>query len=172
MPLVLLALDTQASLSSAMARGLAVLMVSGLIWARGLGPRGALADRLFVSVWVGSWAAALGALVTSGSWSTSTAGSAALLATLFVGAGWLGWAFHERQQLVAVSATEIRQDPSHTGPAKPATIAAAWLLASGTLALLIWSKSAHWSDSVVVLLALASFTAFQMGPAVEDEPTD
>ncbi len=163
MPLALLAVDGNATLGSAMVRLLAVLMVSGLIWARGLGPGGALAERVFVTAWAGSWAAALSALVTAGGWSSSVGGSIGLFATLLVGAGWLGWAYHERQELQTARRSAAPFDASHKEPASPATIVAAWLLAALLFALMVASNNAHWADGLVLLTSLACFTAFQRG---------
>lgn len=170
MPLALLLFDPTASASNAMARFLAVLLVAALLWARGLGPRGAVADRLFVAAWVGSWAAALGTLVTAGAWTASATGSVALFGTLLIGAGWLGWAFHERQELLLSHRSEASPESSSAAPTRPAAILAAWLLAFSVLAVLVRSGHAHWSDGIVLFVSLACFTAFQATPSVEAEP--
>ncbi len=170
-PLALLALDGHATLGSAMVRLLAVLMVSGLIWARGLGPGTALAERVFVAAWAGTWAAALGALVTTGSEFYSVVGSMGLFATLFVGAGWLGWAYHERQELRAVWRGKTPFDATHReAPATLATIVAAWVLAALLFALMASAKGAHWSDGLVLLTSLACFTMFQRGRIATAKP--
>lgn len=171
MPLVLLVLDGEATLDSAMVRLLAVLLVSGLIWARGLGPGGALAERVFVAIWAGCWAAALGALVTNGGWSSSIIGSLGLVGTLFVGAGWLAWAYQERQQLRSAPRSVVPFGSSHKEPSTPATIVAAWLLAALLFALMVASRNAHWTDGFVLLTSLACFTAFQRGRVTAAKPT-
>jgi len=163
MPLSLLLLDGNASATSAMARLLAVLMVSALIWARGLGPGGALADRVFVAFWAGAWAAALGTLVTAGGWSSSMAGLASLFGTLLVGAGWLGWAYHERQELQSDRCGEESGVFSHDKPYSLGTIALTWLLAALVFVLALSTFDAHWSDGVVLVSSMICFTVFQRG---------
>ncbi|MCH7665997.1 MAG: hypothetical protein IH936_08725 [Acidobacteria bacterium] len=172
MPLALLALDGDATLGSAMVRLLAVLMVSALIWARGLGPGGALAERVFVAAWAGSWAATLGALVTAGGWSSSVGGYIGLVGTLFVGAGWLAWAYQKRQELRSARRSAVPFDASHKEPASPATIVAAWLLAALLFSVMIVSRNAHWGDGLVLLTSLACFTAFQRGRVTAVKSTD
>ncbi|MCP4201532.1 MAG: hypothetical protein GY769_06305 [bacterium] len=170
MPLVLLALENGATLASAMARLIAVLLVAGVIWARGLGPGGRLAERLFVAFWAGSWAAALGALVTASSWTSTARGSAGLLATLLVGAGWLGWAYHQRQELQSA-----RPNPSppfedlQQTRATATSIVMAWLLTVFVFALLFSAKNAHWGDGLVLTVSLSFFTVFQQGSNVNTE---
>lgn len=168
----LLLLDAGATLSSAMARLLAVLVVAGLLWARGLGPGGDLADRVFVAAWAASWAAVLGTLVTSGSWSSSAEGSVALFATLFIGAGWLGWAFHERHELLSERAKQTADGSVEPPGARGWTILAAWLIASSLLALLVAFRGAHWSEGLAQFVALSCFTAFQSTPVADEEPAD
>lgn len=171
MPPALLALESDATLASAMVRLLAVLLVAGMIWARGLGPGGVLAERLFVATWAGSWAGALGALVTAGAWPSSVLGSIGLFVTLFVGAGWLGWAYHERQELRSSRSGTTPFGAARKAPATIISIVMAWLLATILFALMVSSKNAHWGDGFVFAMSLGCFTAFQRGSFVRAEPT-
>lgn len=161
MPLVLLALAGDSSLASAMVRLLAVLLVAGLIWARGRGPSGTWAERIFIGAWAAAWTAALGTLVTAGDGPASLVGSLSLISALVVGAGWLGWVCQLRQDLQTTLAKEpqfrIRVEP----PANHLAIGAAWLSAALLLALALVSGNAHWGDAIVLASALAAFTAFQ-----------
>ncbi|MFQ5525333.1 MAG: hypothetical protein ACE5GX_03655 [Thermoanaerobaculia bacterium] len=171
MPLVLLALENTPSLASAMARLLAVLLVAGLIWARGLGPVGPWPARLFVSAWAAVWAAALGLLVTAGGWPITRLGSIALGTALLVGAAWLGWACQVRHDLRKALAAGPRFGVSPDRAANTSTIAVVWLLSAALFTFAIIAGNAHWADGLVIALALGAFTAFQLGSLAQSEVT-
>lgn len=170
MPLVLLALGGPPSLPASMIRLLAVLLVAGLIWARGRGPSGKWPERLFVGAWAAAWAAALGTLATSGALPGSAAGSTTLLAALVVGAGWLGWVCQLRQDLrVAATRQPAAAERSEDSSSSKA-VGLVWGLTALLLSLALLWENAHWGDAVVLACALSGFTAFQARGLQEPSP--
>ncbi len=158
LPFALLALGAGQDVAGAMTRLLAVLLVAGLLWARGLGPAGLWADRVFTALWLLGWAGALGSITTARGWPESPSGSLSFVVALFVGAGWLSWAVHQR--LEAPRDAEFDTD-APAMPAPPVAVVATWTLAVLAFALLYREGLVGWADSVVVGSALALFTAFQ-----------
>lgn len=163
LPFALLAADSSPSLPAAMARLLAVLLIAGLLWARGLGPVGTWPDRFFVAGWTGGWAAGLGWLAVAAEWRASTIASSGMALAILVGAGWLGWTYHLRQQLGRAEARESGSDSTESAMADASTVAIVWIAASLTFSMFFRASSAHWGDGLVVLVALLFFTVFQHG---------
>lgn len=168
MPCLLVAMDGEATVSSAMVRLFAILLVAAAIWARGLGPTDALSERVFVAGWACSWAAALGSVIIAGELTSATGWLG--LPTLLVGAGWLGWAYHQRQELHDASPEPRSFPATPRNPVTLTTLSMAWLLVVLFFTLMAASRNAHWADAFALAIGLICFTAFQHDRVGVEEP--